>query len=61
MMGNNKGCAYYLDRKDSFEGYSVENCVVCCSRCNQAKSNFFTYEQWVEIGKVIKSFAQTKP
>jgi hypothetical protein len=52
------GCAYYLDRKDSFKGYSVYNCVVCCSRCNQSKSNSFTYEQWVEIGRVIKSFAE---
>ena len=50
------GCAYYLDRKDSFEGYSIENCVVCCSRCNLGKSNLFTHDQWVKIGKVIKTF-----
>ena len=45
-----------LDRKDSALGYSKQNCVVCCKRCNVAKNNHFTYEEWVEIGKVIKSW-----
>lgn len=50
-----------LDRKDSNRGYFKDNCVVCCKRCNRGKSDLFTYDEWVEIGKVIKSFAQTKP
>jgi 5-methylcytosine-specific restriction endonuclease McrA len=45
-----------LDRKDNSLGYSRNNCVVCCPRCNRAKSNHFTYEEWVEIGKVIKAW-----
>lgn len=54
------GCSYYLDRKDSFAGYSKDNCVVCCSRCNQSKSNTFSYEEWLEIGKVIKRFEKKR-
>jgi len=51
-----RGSAYNLDRKDNSLGYSRSNCVVCCARCNRAKSNHFTYTEWVEIGKVIKSW-----
>ena len=47
---------HHLDRKDNSLGYSLENCVVCCPRCNRAKSNHFTYEEWMEIGKVIRSW-----
>jgi hypothetical protein len=28
---------YNLDRKNNHKGYSVANCVVCCSRCNKMK------------------------
>lgn len=48
------GSAYNLDRKDNDLGYTVENCVVCCKRCNSAKSDHFTYEEWVEIGDLIR-------
>lgn len=51
-----KSNAYYLDRKDDDIGYTKENCVVCCSRCNMAKGNRFTYKEWLELGKVIKSW-----
>lgn len=45
-----------LDRKDSYKGYSKDNCVVCCKRCNIAKNNHFTYEEWVKIGNLIRSW-----
>ena len=51
-----KNCGHHLDRKDNTLGYSKENCVVCCPRCNRAKSNHFTYEEWVQIGALIKSW-----
>lgn len=38
--------SYKLDRKDSSKSYSVENCVVCCWKCNSSKSNRYTYEEW---------------
>jgi hypothetical protein len=47
---------HHLDRKDNSLGYSKKNCVVCCPRCNRAKSNHFTYEEWVQIGAVIRSW-----
>jgi hypothetical protein len=53
----NKGVhrnAYYLDRKDNDLGYTVANAVVCCTRCNFGKSRFFSYKEWVEIGKCIR-------
>lgn len=46
--------AMHLDRKDSAEGYSVPNCVVCCGRCNKAKLDHFTYEEWLEIGRLLR-------
>jgi hypothetical protein len=45
-----------LDRKDNAKGYSKENCVVACKRCNQCRSNQFTYEEWLQIGKLIGSW-----
>jgi 5-methylcytosine-specific restriction endonuclease McrA len=42
-----------LDRKDCNKGYSVANCVPCCHRCNIAKGYFFSYDEWVEVGKLL--------
>jgi hypothetical protein len=41
----NKMNGHKLDRKDNSLGYSKKNCVVCCARCNRAKSNHFTYAE----------------
>lgn len=46
--------AYNLDRKNSDKGYSIENCVVCCQRCNFAKSNRYTYEEWFEMNRCFR-------
>jgi hypothetical protein len=48
------GSGYYLDRKDNELGYSKDNLVVCCSRCNRGKSDQFTYHEWVEVGKCLR-------
>ena len=37
---------YNLDRKNNTEDYTFDNCVVCCKRCNYAKGNRYTYEEW---------------
>jgi hypothetical protein len=50
------GSAYNLDRKDNSIGYTKENCVVCCPRCNRSKSDHFTYAEWVQIGALIRSW-----
>lgn len=46
VKGKYTSRAYFLDRKDNSKSYSIENCVVCCTRCNKARSNSFTYEEW---------------
>lgn len=45
-----------LDRKDNSQGYSKENCVVCCKECNLIKGARFTYKQMKQIGALIKSW-----
>jgi hypothetical protein len=49
-----------LDRKDSYKGYTVDNVVICCARCNWSKSNRFTYEEWKQIGALISSWGASE-
>ena len=46
---------YNLDRKDSSIGYSKENCVVCCKRCNYMKGDQFSYEEFVNVVDLLQS------
>lgn len=43
-----------IDRKDNQKGYSSNNIVLCCHRCNTIKSNEFSYEQMLRVGEIIK-------
>lgn len=52
-IGTRTRGAYNLDRKDNSKGYSIKNCVVCCTVCNLTRGNRFTYEQFLEIGKLL--------
>jgi hypothetical protein len=52
----NKMNGHKLDRKENNRGYTRSNCVVCCPRCNRAKSNHFTYAEWRQIGALIKTW-----
>lgn len=40
-----------VDRKDPRFPYTLDNIVLACRRCNQAKSNIFTEQQMLEIAK----------
>lgn len=51
---------YNLDRKDSTKGYSLENCVACCSICNWTKSALFTFDEFIIIGKSIKKVLKNR-
>lgn len=50
------GSKYNLDRKDNDQDYLKINLVVCCWPCNERKKHLFTYEQFVQIGKLIKNW-----
>ncbi|MCX6962023.1 MAG: hypothetical protein NTZ08_06195 [Verrucomicrobia bacterium] len=40
-----------IDRKDSSQGYSIENICFACRVCNEHKRDFFSYEQFQRIAK----------
>jgi hypothetical protein len=46
--------SYLLDRKDNNLGYTKENCITCCTRCNFSKSNKFTYEEWFNMCNYLR-------
>lgn len=43
-----------VDRKDNNLGYYIENCVLACAVCNNAKSDKFTHEEFERVGDVIR-------
>lgn len=47
---------WQLDRKDTSKGYSMGNVVTCCKRCNIGKNKYFTYEEWKQLGDVIRGW-----
>jgi hypothetical protein len=40
-----------IDRKDNSQGYTIDNIVLACYRCNMIKSNYFTEEEMKILGK----------
>lgn len=46
-----KQSGYGIDRIDNNKGYSKDNCVSCCLRCNSMKSDQ-SLEQWLEQMRV---------
>jgi len=44
---------YNLDRKNSDGGYEFDNLVVCCKRCNFMKNDKFSYEEFLEVVKLL--------
>ena len=57
-FGKDRPSGLNLDRKDSGLPYQLDNVVVSCLRCNYGKNNFFTYNEWLEIGKLIRSWRE---
>ena len=43
-----------IDRIDSTKGYIENNLVLACYRCNTIKSNYFTEQEMLKIGEIIK-------
>lgn len=43
-----------IDRVNNDKGYESKNLVLCCQRCNNIKSNYFTVGEMLLIGEIIK-------
>jgi len=56
-----RGFRLEVEHKDNDRrGYTLENCVLACPICNNAKSNKFSYEEFKRVGDVIKEIWQQK-
>ncbi len=44
-----------LDRKDNNGPYSVDNVVPCCWRCNNAKSDKYSYTEWYAMNSYFRN------
>lgn len=42
------------DRINNSKGHSMDNVLPCCSVCNSVRSDIFTVEEMIKIGKTIK-------
>ena len=42
-----------IDRKDNDRGYTIDNIVLSCNRCNMIKGNFFNEQDMLKIGKIV--------
>ncbi|MBA7579561.1 hypothetical protein ES708_21432 [subsurface metagenome] len=60
FYGGKRGHILEVDRKDNSLGYDIENCVLACAVCNNAKSDKFTYEEFKGVGDVIKEIWQQR-
>lgn len=49
-----RGWSLEIDRKEPNLEYTKDNCVMCCYWCNNAKTDEFSHEEFVEIGKAIE-------
>ena len=60
FYGKKRGKILEVDRKDNEKRYSIKNCVLACSICNNAKSDKFTYKEFKRVGVVIKEIWQQR-
>lgn len=46
-------CTPQLDRKDNLKGYTMDNVVPACRRCNTVKSMYLTYDEMMLVAKTL--------
>lgn len=51
---NYRGWCLEIDRKDSNLEYKKENCVMACYWCNNAKTDEFTFDEFLNVGAEIR-------
>ena len=63
----NRPCAYCgetenigCDRIDNNLGHTEQNVIPCCGMCNVIRSNFFSYNEMILVGKFIRSEVLSK-
>ena len=49
-----------IDRKDNNKPYQKGNLALACPLCNFVKGSYFTYEEMLELGKVIRKINKQK-
>lgn len=53
IQSNNREYIYNgIDRKNNDLGYTIDNCVPCCTQCNKAKRNL-SYEELSEFSGLL--------
>jgi len=52
------GCG--LDRKDNNLGYTAENVVPCCRRCNVVKNDYFSYDEMLILAPSLKEIQKRR-
>ena len=50
-----RNMAYHLDRVNNERGYIFSNLVVCCTRCNVGRNQYFTYEEWYRMTEPFRT------
>lgn len=55
FYGGKRGSTLEVDRTNNEQGYKLANCVLACALCNNAKSDKFSYAEFVRVGNVIKN------
>jgi 5-methylcytosine-specific restriction endonuclease McrA len=49
-----------IDRKDNDKGYTIDNIVLACARCNTIKGDYFTEQEMLKIGKFLTKIYKNK-
>lgn len=44
-----------LDRIDNSKGYAPENVVPCCTVCNKTRGDWYSYDEMLELGPILRA------
>jgi hypothetical protein len=55
-----RGFNLEIDRKRPNEEYTKDNCVLCCYWCNNAKTDEFSHDEFVDVGKALTAIWQQR-